>query len=167
MKKGFAAFVLMICVTMLLLNISALLQKNSFEIAKNENELIKAELAQKERTLLENNTDTIIQTKLAEEILKRNFNSKKIQNSINSTLLNYLTNRAEACEIITKKRNKLDLIFLNKNTNAFSFEVDGVIYAEYSFVSNIQKSEIVCKILGGEVLLEYKIPTGYTIRAVG
>lgn len=167
MKKGFASFILMISVLMLLLNVNNLLQKNSFEIIENKNELIKAEIAQKERTLLENNTDTIVEAKLAEEILKRNFNSNKIQNSINNALLNYLNNRAQACEIITKKRNKLDLIFLNRNTNAFALEVDGVIYAEYSYVSNIQKSEIVCKILQGNILLEYKIPTGYTIRAAG
>jgi hypothetical protein len=167
MQKGFIAFVITLAIALLMLCTTQYFENNQNMMNSTEKELIKAEMAHKERTLLENNTDTIIKTKLEGELLKKNFNPYKIQTEINSALLHYLESRASACEIISKKKNKLDIFFLNKNTSAYAFTIDGITYAEYSYVSNTQKSEIVCKILGGNILLEYQIPPGYTIKVVG
>ncbi len=165
-QKGFFSFVIVLALALILLTIVAEVQNNNSLLAKTKNELIKSEIGHKEKTLLESNTDTIIETKLKEQMKLRNFKSTSIENAINTALYNYLKEKAKTYDTITKKQETLSINYLNENTKVFIYEIDGTTYGEYSFTSNLTKSSTIRAELGDKTKQEFFIPAGYIIKKI-
>jgi hypothetical protein len=165
-SKGFFGFAIVLAMSLILFQANYGLQKSFFETEKTKNELIKAEQANKERTLLENNTDKIIYIKLLEQIITKNYNRIKARNEINIALENYLKNKAEAKTIYGEKTGEITLDCLNENSEVFILPAKHVVYAEYAYTSDKTKTNIVGKKLGNEIKTEFKIPIGSTTRLI-
>ena len=67
--KGFFSFLVVMLILIVLINFSINIQNNSHEFKKIKSELIAIENASKERTLLENNVDKIIQEFIVTELV--------------------------------------------------------------------------------------------------
>jgi len=160
--KGFFSFILVFAMSIILLEATLMSANSSLETEKTKAELIQLEQANKERTLLENNSSRIIAQKLNEEITKGNRNSISVQTGINQALLNYLQNKAFASNIFRENKGTLTLAFLNQNTSAFILEANGIIYAEWAFTSDITKIQRIYSRLGKEASVYFTIPVGYT-----
>lgn len=165
-QKGFFSFIIVVLIIGIIFVSTINCNKINEKFDKTKNELIITEINQKEQVLLENNVDKIIEMKLREQILSKNFNSYKIQNEINSKLLTYLIDKANACDTISQNKSGLNLIYLNNTTAAYSLQTETVSEGEYIFTSNITKNQIVCKELGEKTKIEFMIPIGYTIRII-
>jgi hypothetical protein len=127
---------------------------------------MKIEQANKERTILENNVDKIINKKLTEQILKQNFNITTAQNEINSALSKYLQNKVDATNLFYEKKFELNLTYLNKNTSVIIIKAEGLTYGEYDYTSNPIKNEIVGKKIGNKLKTNFKIPAGYMQKII-
>ena len=80
-EKGFSGFILTTLMLALMLSFTIQLNENKLIMKETINELIKTEMGNKERTLIENNLDKIIQTKLNEQITLQNFNTQTAKNN--------------------------------------------------------------------------------------
>jgi hypothetical protein len=165
-EKGFFSFIIVILIIGIILTITINLNSVNQKLLETKNELIKTEISQKERTLLENNVDKIIEIKLREQILLKNYNSYKIQNEINSKLLKYLQNRSNSCDTLTNQKENLSINFLNNNTTAYVIQTENASFGEYTFTSNLTKTNIVCKELGDKTKIEFRIPAGYNTKII-
>lgn len=165
-QKGFFSFIIVLALAIILItaNISQLNQEQI--ISTSTSELIKSEIAQKDKVLLENNTDTIIESKLIEQMLGKNYNLDYSKNEINKKLHNYLEDKTETIDTFTKQKGKLNIFFLNKNSKTFIYEIDSITYGEYIYASNETKSEKIKSILGNKTKQEFYLPVGYTNRAI-
>lgn len=163
-QKGFFSFFIVLAISLILLTTIIEYHNNNLLLTKTKDELIKNEQSHKEKTLLENNTDTIIETKLREQIILRNFNSTIIENAINTELYNYLKEKTKTYNTITKTQKTLSISYLNENSKAFAYEIDGIIYGEYSFTSDITKSATIRAEMGDETKQEFLIPPKYIVK---
>ncbi|MFA5357360.1 MAG: hypothetical protein WC308_00340 [archaeon] len=165
--RGLFSFSITLAMLAILLSLS--ISGNNFysKLEKGKSALIEMEISSKERTLMENNTDKIIEKKLEEQIAKRNMKPELAKDEINSALTNYLAERAEEStifgETISKTTGKE---FLNETSNAFVIETSVGGYGEYSFSSNLQKNTIISKSFGKNSTTKFTIPIGYTMRLV-
>jgi hypothetical protein len=159
-NKGFVGFVLILAMATLLLFFTIQLNQNNENLEKTKNELIKAEIANKERTLLENNVDKIIDTKLNEQITLQNFNTQTAKNSINSALFNYLNKKAKVY-LLNGTTNEISLLFLNQNSSVQLLKSEYFIYAEYVYSPNTLTTQLKQK-LGNKLISEYIFPANYT-----
>ncbi|MFA5931255.1 MAG: hypothetical protein WC821_03005 [archaeon] len=164
--KGFFGYALGLAMLIVLLYLGISLGNHQFELEKVKNELIITEISNKEKTLLENNTDKIIRTKLEEQIILKNYNLIKAQNEINSTLSNYFKGKANAMSIFNEKLGEATTSFLNQNSSVAIFEAQGITYAEYTFTSNLLKNTTVGKKLGNKIITYFQIPIGYTTKII-
>jgi len=162
-NKGFIGFVLALAMITLLLLFTIQLNKNNENLEKTKNELIKAENSNKERTLLENNVDKIIDTKLNEQITLQNFNTQTAKNSINSALFNYLKGKAKIY-FLNGKNNELSTLFLNQNSSVQLLKSEYFIYAEYNYAPNLVTTKVK-QILGNKLISEFIFPANY-IRTI-
>ncbi len=162
--KGFFSFAIAMAMLVILLYFTIGNNENQLLFEKTKNELMKAEESNKERTLLENNTDKIISVKLNEQILLKNYNVIKAQNSINSALANYLKNKTNTSGIFFENLGEVSTTFLNENSSVLILTVRGVTYAEYTYTSNPSLNTIVSKRFGEKIITYFKIPIGYTQR---
>ncbi|MFA6064720.1 MAG: hypothetical protein WCW44_03200 [archaeon] len=160
--KGFFGFAVAIAMLVVLLYFSIGNNENQFAFEKTKNELMKAEQANKERTLLENNSDRIISTKLEEQILVRNYNVVKAQSSINSALANYLKGKTNATNLFFESHGEVNTTYLTENSSVMILTVRGVTYAEYTYTSTPLLNTIVSKKLGEKIITYFKIPIGYS-----
>jgi hypothetical protein len=160
-SKGFYSFFIVLAMMVLLLGINSKLCDNSLELEKSRNTLIDMEQANKERTVMENNTDRIISTKLDEQVAKKNFNPSLMQNEINSALLNYLRERSYASTTLYESRGQLTLDFLNQNSSAYAIQSSEAIYAHYYFTSNPLKTTTVAASFGESSSIYFMMPPGY------
>ena len=165
-QKGFYSFFIVLAMMVMLLALGVQAQKNSLELEKARNYLVEMEQANKERTILENNTDKIIYAKLEEQVLKENFNTESVKEEINSTLLSYLQGKAQATDLFYGQATGLTLDYLSQNTNVTVLKVKGVTYAEYTYTSNLLKNSIVSAKLGADAAIYFKIPIGHTTRVI-
>jgi hypothetical protein len=159
-NKGFVGFVLILAIITLLLFFSIQINQNNETLEKTINELIKAEMANKERTILENNVDKIIDTKLNEQITLQNFNTTTAKTSINSALYNYLNSKAKIY-LFNEQSNKITLLFLNQNSTVQLLKSEYFIYAQYVFVPNTVTTQIKQK-LGNKLNSEFVFMSNYT-----
>ncbi len=164
--KGFFSFAVMLAMLILLFWFNYENEKNMTQFKSIENELIKIEQANKERTVMENNVDKIIGIKLKEQILKQNFNLASAQNEINSALLKYTQNKTEATNLFYEKKLELNINYLNKNTSLIIIKAKGATYGEYDYTSNISENEMVSKKLGNKVKTNFEIPIGYSQKTL-
>lgn len=164
--KGFLSFTLVLAMIIVLLWLSVAGTKNAFELEKTKNELIKAEQANKERTLLENNFDKIVKIKLEEQIMLGNFNVHTAQNEINSAIAKYLIGKANTSNLMYEKTGEINKEFLNENTSVQILKAQGVVYAEYVYASNLMKNSIISKKLGNKIISYFKVPIGYTQKKI-
>jgi hypothetical protein len=164
--KGFFSFAVVLGMILILFWFNYELDNNGQEIEVVKNELMKIEQANKERTLLENNVDKIIATKLTEQILKKNFNITSAQNEINKQLFKYLENKVDATNLFYEKKFELNISYLNKNTSVILIKAEGLTYGEYDYTSNITKNEIVGKKIGNKLKTNFQIPTGYSQKII-
>ncbi|MEI7961758.1 MAG: hypothetical protein WCI04_05475 [archaeon] len=164
--KGFLSFSLVLAIIVCLLWISIANSQNSFTLEQTKNELLKAEIANKERTLLENGFDKIVRIKLTEQVMKRNFNVINAQNEINQKLANYLKQKAYASTIFYEKIGETTTDFLNQNSSVQILQGEGIIYAEYSFTSSFLKNTTVGKKLGNKIITYFEVPIGYTYKGI-
>ena len=118
-QKGLFNFIIVIIIIGIIFSVTINSNKIRKELEETKNELIITEINQKEQTLLENNVDKIIETKLREQILLKNFNSHKIQTEINTKLYNYLKDKTYACDTITESKKTLTTNYLNNTTNTY------------------------------------------------
>jgi len=162
--KGFFGFALCLAMILILLLFGTTIQKDQEQLEKIKNELIIAEQANKEKTLLENNTDKIIKTKLIEQTENKNFNTAKAQNEINTALENYLQGKAVATTIFGEKIGELTKEFLKENSSVMILQTNGKTYAEYVFTSNTSKNTTVSSKLGNKIITYFEIPAGHTTR---
>lgn len=160
--KGFLSSALVLAMLLCLLWISAAANQNTFLIEQTKNELIKAETANKERTLLENSVDKIVITKLNEQITLQNFNVQKAQNEINEALQTYLKEKAHTANLTHKKTGEITKQFLNENTSVAILRGEEVIFAEYTYTSTIFKNTIISAKLGNKIISYFEVPIGYT-----
>ena len=159
-NKGFTGFALIIAIITLLLFFSISLNQNNETLNKTKNELIKAEWANKERTILENNVDKIIETKLNEQITLQNFNTSIAKNSINQKLSSYLNEKAQVYGT-TNQNGKISTTFLNQNSSIQLLKSEYLIYAEYVFSPNFVATQVKQK-LGNKLISEFIFPSNYT-----
>jgi len=159
-NKGFIGVVLILAILTLLLFFTIQLNQNNYNLEKIKNELIKAEVANKERTLIENNVDKIINTKLNEQITLQNFNTTIAKNSINSALSNYLQNKAKVY-LINKNTKQITTTFLNQNSSVQLLKSEYYIYAEYNYSPNTITT-IIKQNLGNNLISEFIFPSNYT-----
>lgn len=159
--KGFASFFILLIMCTALIIFTQETTNSNHLLEKTKNELIKAEEASKQRTILENNTDLIIKTKLEEQIAKKNFNREKAKQEINKALASYLKNKAH---IYTSFGEKQEIIteLVNQNSLTQIVKTKNIIYAEYSFTSNDKKNAKLISILGKGIKISFQIPIGYT-----
>lgn len=163
--RGLFSFGITLAMLAILLGLS--ISGNNFysKMERGKSQLIEMETASKERTLMENNTDKIIETKLEEQVKKRNLESESVRDEINSALAKYLSNRAEESTIFGETISKtVGKAFLNENSSAFIIETAGGAYGEYVFTSNREKNAIVSKKFGKNSTANFTIPIGYTAR---
>ena len=164
--KGFFGYALGLAMLIVLLYLGLALGNHQFELEKVKNELIIAEISNKEKTLLENNTDKIIRTKLEEQIILKNYNLIRAQNEINSALSNYFKGKASAMSIFNENLGEATTFFLNQNSSVAIFEGEGITYAEYSFTSSLLKNTTVSVKLGNKIITYFQIPIGYIIKII-
>jgi len=164
--KGFFSFAVAMAMLVILLYFTIENNENQLIFEKTKNELMKAEEANKERTLLENNTDKIISKKLDEQILLKNYNVAKAQNSINSALANYLKDKTNTSGIFFENLGEVNTTYLHENSSVVILAVHGVTYAEYTYTSNPLLNTIVSKRLGEKIITYFKIPIGYTQKKI-
>ncbi len=162
--KGFFGFASALAMITLLFFLGAAVVQSENELFDTQNELIKAEQANKERTLLENNCDKIIYAKLNEQILKNNFNVASAQNEINSALANYLKGKAKSMNLFHEETGEITNTSLNHNSAVILLQTKEVIYAEYVYSSNPLRNTFVGKRLGEEIITYFEIPIGHTTR---
>jgi hypothetical protein len=150
--RGIFSFSIILVVLVVLLNLS--LVENNFyaKIEKAEKDCIEAENSSKERTILENSIDKIIEAKLGEQMRNRNFLPASVKNEINQRLSEYLPSA-------TKE-------FLNSNSNAYTMEAGGKKYGEYSFTSNEMKTIFITKKIGKKSTAYFTIPVDYSIKLI-
>jgi len=160
--KGFFAFAVAMAMLVVLLFFCIGNNENHFVFEQTKNELMKAEQANKERTLLENNTDKIISTKLDEQIILRNYNVASAQLAINTALANYLKGKANATSAFFENLGEVNATYLTENSSVMILTVKGVTYAEYTYTSTPLLNTIVSKKLGNEIITYFKIPIGYS-----
>ncbi len=159
-KKGFVGFALMLAMSVLLLFFTIQLNQNNETMEKTKNELIKAETANKERTLIENNVDKIINVKLNEQIILQNFNTSTAKKSINSALFDYL-NKKTKVYLFNGSTNELSTAFLNQNSSVQLLKSEYFIYAEYVYAQNIPTTQLK-QIFKNKLISEFIFPTNYT-----
>jgi DNA-binding TFAR19-related protein (PDSD5 family) len=161
--KGFFGIIIVFVILSLLLIVS--LKENNFhnELKKATVFMIEAEQASKNRTIMENNVDKIIEQKLDEQIFKKNFNIDLLLNNINEALEKYLLNKAKATNIYTEVGPPTKE-FLNNNSTAMIIENNGIIYAEYFFTGGLVKTNTISTNFGKNIELFFKIPTDYVAR---
>jgi hypothetical protein len=162
--KGFISFTLVLAMILVLFYFACTAQTSQLGMEKVKNELMKAEQANKERTLLENNTDKIIQTKLKEQMEKKNFNVEQVQNEINTNLAKYLQGKAELTTIFYEKLGVITAQNLNENSNVMIIQGKNVTYGEYTFTSTITRNTTVSTKLGNEITTHFEIPVGYSVK---
>jgi len=145
--KGFFGIIIVFVILSLLLIVS--LKENNFhnELKKATVFMIEAEQASKNRTIMENNVDKIIEQKLDEQIFKKNFNIDLLLNNINEAQVGPPTKE-----------------FLNNNSTAMIIENNGIIYAEYFFTGGLVKTNTISTNFGKNIELFFKIPTDYVAR---
>jgi len=165
--KGFYSTIIVIAMLGLLISFSNLSTLTSKEINSFETDLIILENASMQRVVMENNVDRIIELKLIEQLKKENFNLILIQTQINSSLFNYLKNRAHASDLFFENTTPITIEYLMLNSSAFLLEVKGIRYAEYAYTSTPLLDSIVSSKFGKDSILHFKIPIGYTKRVVG
>jgi hypothetical protein len=164
--KGFFTFALCMSMAIMLLFAYAAAEKNNYKLEKTKTELIAAENANMQRTLLENNTDKIILLKLQEEIVKENFNTHSLQEEINKALSSYLKNKTNARTIFNETIGEITLEFLNQNSSVMMLEIKGVTYAEYVFTGGTLKNTTVGKKFGNKIVSSFVIPAESTTRII-
>ncbi|MFA5125540.1 MAG: hypothetical protein WC462_00875 [archaeon] len=164
--KGFFGFALCLAMMLILVLFGSTIQKEEEQLEKIQNELIIAEQANKEKTLLENNTDKIIKIKLTEQAENKNFKTAKAQNEINTALENYLRGKAIAATIFGEKIGEPTKEFLKENSNVMILQTNGSIYAEYVFTSSTLKNTTISSRLGNKIITHFEIPAGHTTRII-
>jgi len=162
--KGFFGFAAGLAMIVLLFFLGAAIVQSESELNTAQNELIKAEESNKERTLLENNCDKIIYAKLNEQILKNNFNVISAQNEINSALANYLYKKTRIMNLFYEEIGEVTTSTLNQNSAVVLLQTKEVIYAEYAFTSAPILNTRVGKKLGEKIIAYFELPIGYTTK---
>jgi len=160
--KGFVSFTLVIAIIAVLLFFKIGMMETETKLDSATNELIKAEITNKDRTMLENGVDKIINKKLEEQILKNNFDTTRAQNEINIELSKYLYNKTYGAKITGENIGESTNTFLNENSKVTILKTKYLTYAEYNFCSNLLKNTTIKKKFGNEIKTEFMIPIGYT-----
>jgi hypothetical protein len=164
--KGFFTFILVFVMILFLFELSIIFNENDFVLNEVETDLIALEQANKERTIIENNVDKILSSKLREQLLKENFNVLVAQNEINLSLLNYLYSRASKSNLFLEEIGSLDLSYLNQNSVVVLLQVNGISYGEYVLSSNELKTNNISRLLGDKIRIQYKLPIEYVVRVM-
>lgn len=165
-KKGFISFGITLAAITILLFFSQALAAETAKIRETTQELIIAEEANKERTLLENGFDKIVEKKLFEQVIKDNYNTNKAREEINAALSQYLKGKAYASNIWHAKTGEATAEFLNENSAVQMLKTDLMIYAEYTFTSNLPKTTTVSARFGRNIVSYFQMPAGYAHRIV-
>ncbi len=163
--KGFVSFFLLLIICTALIAFAQQTSTSNLRLEEIKNELIKAEEANKQRTILENNTDLIIKAKLEEQINQKNFNREKAKQEINKTLAIYLKNKADIREPF-KEKQEITTDLLNPNSSTQIIKIKNIIYAEYSFTSNNDKTLAIISNLGNKIKINFQLPAGYTQKII-
>jgi hypothetical protein len=164
--KGFFSFAISIAALIILLFLCIGINENNLVLEKTKHELMKAEIANKDLTILENNVDKIINLKLNEQILKRNYNTALAQKEINSKVANYLTGKAKASTINFEETGEVTENYLTQNSSVTILTAHGLTYAEYTFTSSPLLNTTVSKKLGNQINSYFQIPIGYTQQKI-
>jgi len=165
-NKGLFCFMLVLAMTLILLELSVFSSSDLFVLNKTKTQLIDFERASMQRVLLENNTDKIVFSLLEKNALLRNLNAKAVQTEINSALLFYLAEKSFASTIFFDRFNPLSLDFLMMNSSVAVFQSQGLVYAEYAFVSDVSKTKTVASQLGTDAKIFFMLPAGYSINLI-
>jgi hypothetical protein len=166
MKKGFYSFSIVMAMALILLMLTFVSNESAQKISSIENNLIKADISNTKRTIMENNVDRIIQAKLKEQIALENFDLILAKTSINMALLNYLKGKAKATNIFFENETTLTLTYLNITSSALLLQTNGRTYAEYTYTSDPTKQSIVSKKIGDKITLYFIIPIDYTQKMI-
>jgi sulfur carrier protein ThiS len=159
-NKGFSGFILTLLMLALMLSFTIQLNENKRTIKETINELIKAEIGNKERTIIENNLDKIIQIKLDEQINLQNFNTQTAKKIINQEIYNYLKNKT-VIQKINGSKTPLTQIFLNQNSSVQLLKSNYLIYAQYVYATNNTTTKIKQQI-GENIITEFVLPKDYS-----
>jgi hypothetical protein len=164
--KGFFSFIIILLIIIFLINFSIFrIDVNS---EKNDllNTLIEIEQSSKERTIMENNIDRIITTKLSHQFLEEDFRLEKTKNNINSKIFNYLKNKSKISSIYFDSEEQITLSKLNSMSSVWLTQIDKIKFATYEFTSNTNKNKIISQNFGTDFDLYFKIPINYKISVV-
>ncbi|MGI6589078.1 MAG: hypothetical protein ACOX1V_00220 [Candidatus Iainarchaeum sp.] len=159
-EKGFSGFILTTLMLALMLSFTIQLNENKLIMKETINELIKTEMGNKERTLIENNLDKIIQTKLNEQITLQNFNTQTAKKIINQEIYNYLKDKA-TIQKLTGSNTPLTQLFLNQNSSVQLLKSEYLIYAQYVYATSNTTTKIKQQI-GENIITEFIFPQNYS-----
>lgn len=159
-EKGYFGFIIVLALITLLLYSSVQINQSNTSTEKTKNELIKAEQANKERTITEYNLDRIIETKLNEQVTLNNFNTQTAKNSINSAIINYLKTRAKVHQINSAPK-EITTSFMNQNSTVAIMKGEFFTYAEYVYSPNTITANII-QYYGNKITSEFTLPQNYT-----
>ena len=151
---------------LLLLALSANISLAFLSVEKTKSILISAELANKDRTLLENNFDKIVLSSLLEEISAGNFNVSSVQSKVSLALSGFLKGKAFASDIFFQNPLPVSAEFILQNSSVLVLKGKEASYAEFSFTSNLSKTAIISNTFGGELKIPFFVPAGYTVRVL-
>ena len=130
-------------------------------------ELIALENASKDRTIIENNVDTIITQTLITIVLLEKTNIPASKELINLNLLNYLQDKAFATDLLLLNQSRLNLLHINNSTQLEVYKTQGLTYANFYFTGGENLENNISSELGNSIKLIFKIPKGYTKKVIG
>lgn len=164
--KGFFGYAVCLAMIITLLYFTIAQNESTRLLTKTKNELIIAENANMQRTLLENNADRIIYYSLISQALKKNFNNENAKKEINFALSKYLIGKTNSMTIFFEVIGKTTHEYLNENSKVLILGGKEATYAEYTFTSNLTKTNTVGKIFGNKIKIPFIIPAGSTTKII-
>lgn len=163
--KGFFSFIIVLLVIITIFGIITFFDNSSIKKSELINTLIELENNSKERTIIENNLDRIIEKKLLEQLIIENYNLSNAKENVNKAIINYLKN-GEVKTIYFNNKEKLTLGRLNSMTSVSIIEINGIKVATFEFTSSFNKNEIVTKQINERFDFYFSLPIAYKNKVV-
>ena len=164
-EKGFAGIIILLGLLVLLFSTAIFLQESKQKLSDTKNKLIELEQASTKRTITENNVDKIIEKTLNEQLEKENYNAGIILSEVNNRILAHL-NEANFENLFNETKEKATKQKMNSNSIAFAVKEEYISYAEYTYASTIEKSEVLEKCFSKRSDICFNLPVGYNTKVI-
>lgn len=163
--KGFFSFLIILFLIIFLFNILIFFENEDNKKNDLINNLIELENASKERTIIENNLDRIIEKKLLDTLITENYSLNNAKENVNKAIVNFLK-ESYFKNIYFENNEKITPQKLNSMTNISVFEINGIKFALFEFTSNSSKTQVISKKLGKGFDFHFELPINYQNKMV-